>query len=323
MTRCLPDQAVFEQGGRLSPNPPLHIGVCMQTVALLGLGTMGAGMAQNLLKAGFQLAVYNRTRARAEPFEGQGARIADTPRDAAQGAEVIVSMVGDDEASRAIWLGADGALAGATAGAVLIECSTLSLAWVRELAALAVARDLAFLDAPVAGSKDAAAAGELRLMVGGDSTALERAKPVLEAVSQRIFHFGPTGSGALMKLVNNLMGAVQVAALAEGLMLAERGGLNMEQVVPFIINGAPGSPIVKGKAARMTARDYGDTQFALKWMHKDTTYALRAADELSAPMPTLAAAREVYRLARNLGLDEADFAAVVETLRGAIPNTNV
>jgi 3-hydroxyisobutyrate dehydrogenase len=287
----------------------------MQTAALLGLGTMGAGMAHNLLKAGFPLAVYNRTRAKAEPFAAQGARVADTPRDAAQGADVVASMVGDDDASRAIWLGAAGALAGAAAGAVLVECSTLSIGWVRELAGLAAARDLAFLDAPVAGSKDAAAAGELRLMVGGDAAALEQARPALEAISQRIFHFGPTGSGALMKLVNNLMGAVQAAALAEGLALAERGGLDMEQVVPFIINGAPGSPIVKGKAARMVARDYGDTQFALKWMHKDTTYALRAADELGAPMPTLAAAREVYRLARNLGLDEADFAAVVEALR--------
>ena len=294
----------------------------MQTVALLGLGTMGSGMAQNLLKAGFPLAVYNRTHARAEPFAAQGARIAGTPRDAAEGAEVIISMVGDDDASRAIWLGADGALAGALAGAVLVECSTLSLAWARELAALATARGLALLDSPVAGSKDAAAAGELKLMVGGDATALEQARPALEAISQRIYHFGPTGSGALMKLVNNLMGAVQVAALAEGLALAERGGLNMQQVVPFILNGAPGSPIVKGKAARMAARDYGDTQFALKWMHKDTTYALRAADELGAPMPTLAAAREVYRLARNLGLDNADFAAVVEALRvQALPRT--
>ncbi len=186
----------------------------------------------------------------------------------------------------------------------------------RELAGLAAARGLTLLDAPVAGSKDAAAAGELKLMVGGDAAALERARPALDAVSQRIFHFGPTGAGTLMKLVNNLMGAVQAVALAEGLALAERAGMDMEQVVPFIINGAPGSPIVKGKAARMVARDYDDTQFALKWMHKDATYALRAADEFGVPMPTLAVAREVYRMARNLGLDDADFAAVIEALRG-------
>ena len=111
------------------------------------------------------------------------------------------------------------------------------------------------------------------------------------------------------------MGGVQAVVLAEGLALAERAGLDMEQVVSFIINGAPGSPIVKGKAGRMATRDYADTQFALKWMHKDTTYALRAADEFGVPMPTVAVAREVYRMARNLGLGEADFAAVIETLR--------
>jgi 3-hydroxyisobutyrate dehydrogenase len=287
----------------------------MQTVALLGLGTMGGGMAQNLLKAGFPLAVYNRTAAKAEPLAAQGARVAETPRDAGQGADVVIAMVGDDVASRAVWLGDDGALAGAREGALLIECSTLSLAWVRELAGLASGRGLAFLDAPVTGSKDAAAAGELRLLVGGDPALIERARPILEAISQRIIHLGPTGAGTTMKLVNNLMVGVQAAALAEGLELAERAGLDLEQVVPLLINGAPGSPIVKGKAARMAARDYDDTQFALQWMHKDATYALRAADEYGVPMPTVAAAREVYQLAKALGYGDADFAAVVEAIR--------
>jgi len=152
------------------------------------------------------------------------------------------------------------------------------------------------------------------LFVGGEATALERARLALEAISQRIVYLGPTGSGAVMKLVNNLMGAVQTVALAEGLALAERAGLDMQEVVPLIINGAPGSPIVKGKAARMVARSYDDTQFALKWMHKDATYALRAAAEYSVPMPTVAIAREVYQMACNLGLDNMDFSAVIEVL---------
>lgn len=295
----------------------------MQSVALLGTGIMGFGMAQNLLKAGFPLAVYNRTREKAEPLAAQGARLADTPRAAAEGADVVIAMVGDDTASRAVWLGdpssgsgqGDGALAGVKNGAQLIECSTLSLAWVRELAGLAADRGLAFLDSPVTGSKDAAEAGELKLLVGGDSGALHRARPVLEAISQRIFHFGPNGSGATAKLINNLMGAVQIAALAEGLTLAERAGLDMEQVVPFLINAAPGSPIVKGKAARMAARDYGDTQFALRWMHKDASYAMQAAAEHGIPMPTLAAARELYQAAKSLGHADDDFAAVIEAIR--------
>ncbi len=287
----------------------------MQNVALLGAGVMGAGMARNLLKAGFPLTVYNRTRAKAEPLAALGARLAASPHAAADRADVVISMVGDDAASRGVWLGDGGALAAAKQGAVLVECSTLSLDWVRELAALAADRGAALLDAPVAGSKEAAEGGKLGLFVGGDAGALARARPVLEAMSQRITHLGPTGAGAAMKLVNNLMAAVQTVALAEGLALAERLGLDMGQVVPLIINGAPGSPLVKGKAARMVARDYADTHFALRWMHKDTTYALRAADEAGLPMPTLAVAREVYRLARNLGYDEADFSAVVEAIR--------
>ena len=287
----------------------------MQTVALLGLGVMGSGMGHNLLKAGFPLTVYNRTHAKAETLAANGAQVAATPREAVRDAQVVISMVGDDTASQAIWLGENGALTGAQPGTVLVECSTLSLRWVRELASLAAQRNLSFLDAPVTGSKDAAEAGELRLLVGGDAQTVERARPVLEAVSKRIDIFGPTGSGALVKLINNLMAAVQTVVLGEGLALAERAGLDMDQVVAFIINAAPGSPIVKGKAARMANHDYSDTQFALKWMHKDATYALDAASEFGVPMPTLAVAREVYRMARNLGLGDADFSAVIEALR--------
>jgi 3-hydroxyisobutyrate dehydrogenase len=276
---------------------------------------MGNGIARNLLKAGFPLTVYNRTRAKAEPLAALGATVADSPRAAAGNADIVIAMVGDDQASQAVWLGEDGALAVAPAQAVLVECSTLSLEWVRELAGRCAALGLDFLDAPVTGSKDAAEAGELKLMIGGTAAALERARPALEAISSRIIHFGPSGSGALIKLINNLMAAIQVVGLAEGLNLAEQGGLDMQQVVPFLINAAPGSPIVKGKAARIAAHDYADTQFALRWMHKDTTYALRAADEFGVPMPTLAAARELYRMARNLGLGEQDFAAVAEALR--------
>jgi 3-hydroxyisobutyrate dehydrogenase len=295
----------------------------MPQIALLGLGIMGSGMAHNLLKAGFPLTVYNRTRTKAEPLAALGAMVADSPREAAAAADIVIAMVGDDQASRAVWLGdpstgsgqSGGALAVAQAGAVLVECSTLSLEWVRELAGRCAEQGLDFLDAPVTGSKDAAESGTLKLMIGGEAAALERARPALEAISAKMIHFGPSGAGALIKLINNLMAATQVAVLAEGLNLAEQGGLDMQQVVPFLINAAPGSPVVKGKAARIAARDYTDTQFALRWMHKDATYAMRAADEFGVPMPTLAAARELYRMARNLGLDEQDFAAVAEALR--------
>jgi 3-hydroxyisobutyrate dehydrogenase len=286
----------------------------MLKIAMLGLGIMGNGMARNLLKAGFPLTVYNRTRAKAEPLAALGATVAASPRKAAADADIVIAMVGDDHASRTVWLDDGGALAVAPAKAVLVECSTLSLEWVRELAERCAALGLDFLDAPVTGSKDAAESGDLKLMVGGAAAALERARPALEAISAQIIHFGPSGAGALVKLINNLMAATQVAVLAEGLNLAQQGGLDLALVVPFLSNAAPGSPVVKGKAQLMAARNY-DAQFALKWMHKDATYALRAAAEFGVPMPTLAAAREVYQMAKGLGYGDQDFAAVFEAFR--------
>ncbi len=286
----------------------------MQQVALLGLGIMGMGMARNLIKAGVPLTVYNRSADKAQALAAEGAQVAATPREAAAQADVVISMVADDAASRAVWLGDDGALAGIKRNTLLIESSTLSITWVRELAALAAERGCQFLDAPVAGSRPAAEAGELVFFVGGEASALEQAQPLFDAMGRRAEHLGPMGSGATMKLVNNLMGGVQLAVLAEGLVLAEQAGLDMEKVVPLLINGAPGSPLVKGKAARIVARDY-HTDFALRWMHKDLGYALNAAVEEGVPMPTVAAARELYRFAIAHGHGDDDFAAVAEALR--------
>jgi len=282
-------------------------------VTVLGLGNMGFGIAQNLIAKGIPTTVYNRTPAKAAALAAQGASFAPTPREAAADADVVISMVADDPASRAVWLGPDGALAGSKP-AVLVECSTLSLGWVAELAGLAALKGLVLLDSPVTGSKGQAAAGQLGLLVGGNETALEVARPALEAFSSFIVHLGPSGSGALMKLINNMMGAVQAANLAEALVLAERAGLDMGKVVQLLSNGAPGSGMVKAKIGVMASRGYQNTQFALKLMRKDATYALRAAEQFGAILPTVAAAREVYGLAENLGFGEADVAAVIEVL---------
>ncbi len=286
----------------------------MQRVAVLGLGIMGAGMARNLMRAGISLTVYNRTPEKAQALVAEGAQVAATACEAAREADAVISMVADDTASRAVWLGDDGALAGVQPDTVLIESSTLSTRWVHELAKLAQQRGCPFLDAPVTGSKPAAEGGELVFLVGGEATAFEQARPLFEAMGRRVEHLGSTGSGATMKLINNLMGGVQVAVLAEGLVLAEKAGLNMEKVVPLLLNGAPGSPIVKGKAARIVARDY-HTEFALRWMHKDLTYALEEAVHHSVPLPTVAAARELYRFAMAHGESDQDFSAIAEALR--------
>ncbi len=284
----------------------------MQRVAVLGLGIIGSGIARNLLHAGFPLAVYNRSRARAEQLGAMGARVAQTPRDAAGDADVVIAAVANDEASEAVWLGEDGALVAAAPQATLVECSTLSTIWVGRLATAAQARDVAFLDAPVLGSKEAAQAGELRLLVGGDPAVLERVRDVLAAFSAEVHHLGPNGAGAQMKLINNAMVAAQIVALAEGLVIAEQAGLHLDQVVQLLSNGAPGSPAVRGRAARMAAHDYEDVHFALRWMHKDAGYGIAEGARHSVPMPAVAAAREVLQLAISRGLGDLDFGGVIK-----------
>jgi 3-hydroxyisobutyrate dehydrogenase len=286
-------------------------------VALLGLGLMGSGMARRLLDAGFPLAVYNRSPEKAAALAADGAHLALTPRDAAAGAEIVVAMVADDAASRAVWFGVGddaGALDGAADGAVLVESSTVTPEWVGELARAAARAGCALLDAPVTGSRAQAAAGELNFLVGGDAAALERARPALQAMGRSITHVGPTGSGALLKLVNNFMAGVQAASLAEALALVERAGLDRETALGVLTNGAPGSPMVRTASARMAARDY-TPNFHLSLMAKDLAYAQRTAARYGVRLASAATAHAAYTRAAEAGLGDADFSAVVEPLR--------
>jgi 3-hydroxyisobutyrate dehydrogenase len=285
-----------------------------QAVALLGLGTMGAGMAENLLNAGFPLVVWNRDRAKAERFIAQGARVADSPADAAHGADVVLSMLADDGASRAVWLGEEGALADMANGAVAVDCSTVSPAWIAELAKAASARGLQLLDAPVTGSRAQAAAGQLSFLVGGSAETLKQVMPVLEAMSKEITHLGPVGSGATMKLVNNFLCGVQAASLAEGLAWLERSGLDREKALDLLKRGAPGSPLLANLSTRMTSRDYA-VNFYLKLMAKDLQYAGEAAAADGVELTTAANARSLFEQAIAQGHGDQDMSAVIEPLR--------
>ena len=283
-------------------------------VALIGLGLMGSGMARRLLGAGFPLSVYNRNPERAAPLAAEGAHPAASPREAAAGADVVLSMVADDAAARAVWLGEQGALAGAARGTVLVECSTVTVEWIDELARAAAAAGCALLDAPVTGSRTHAASGELSFLVGGPSAALETARPVLAAMSRAIVHVGATGRGALLKLVNNFLCGVQAASLAEALALIERSGLDRAKALEVLTNGAPGSPLVKTLSARMTASDY-TPNFLLKLMAKDMSYAMREGGRHGVALTTAASALELYEQAIGDGRGDEDFAVVVEPLR--------
>ncbi len=283
-------------------------------VTFLGLGIMGTGMARRLLSAGFPLTVYNRNRNKTAPLAEEGARVAGSPRDAATGAGVIVSMVADDVASRALWLGEGGTLAGAARGTLLIECSTVTVGCVRELASTAAARGCELLDAPVTGSKIHAASGELNFLVGGSAAALERARPVLSAMGRSIVHVGPTGSGALLKLINNFLCGVQAVSLAEAIALIEKSGLDQAKALDLLVNGTPGSPLLKTLSARMTARDY-TPNFLLPLMAKDLTYALAEGKENGLNFTTVAAALEQFQRAMASGQGDKDFSVVVEQFR--------
>jgi 3-hydroxyisobutyrate dehydrogenase len=285
-------------------------------IAFLGLGIMGGGMARRLLGTGFPLTVYNRNREKAALVAAAGAKLAPTPRQAAQGAEIIFSMVADDAASRALWLGDDGALAGASRGAVMVECSTLTVAWVQELAQAVAERGGDFVDAPVTGSKAAATGGELNFIVGGSKDALEKIRPALSAMGRSITHLGPTGSGALVKLVNNFMAGVHVAVWAEALAWIERTDLDRGKAVAFLMEGAAASPVTKVVAARMAAGDF-TPNFFLRLMTKDLGYAQREAAEKGITLDTAASALVRFQAAIAAGQGDEDMAAIVKSVRQA------
>src|SRR4051812_24747270 len=208
-------------------------------VAFLGLGIMGSGMAGRLLAAGFPLTVYNRNADKARPLGEKGAIVASSPRDAAANAELVFTMVADDTASRAMWEGESGALAGARQGTILIESSTVTAGRIAELAEAAERAGCTAVDAPVTGSKPQAAAGELTFLVGAPDDALERIRPALAAMGKTIHHLGPTGNGALVKLINNFLCGVQAASLAEALSIIERSSLDRTSALNAIISGSP------------------------------------------------------------------------------------
>jgi 3-hydroxyisobutyrate dehydrogenase len=273
-------------------------------------------MARRLLGAGLPVTVWNRSAARTQPLVEAGAVRAATPREATATADVILSMVADDEASRDVWIGPAGALEAARAGALLIESSTLSPSWVEELAGRASQQGRQFVEAPVTGSRTHAANGELFFLAGGDPAALERARPLFEVLGRGVAHLGPVGSGARMKLINNFVCGVQVAALAEAITLVERSGLALAAALPILLNGAPGSPLVNAVGPRMASGDY-TVAFMLALMRKDLAYAMAEGEANGVPLTTAAAARRLFEAAMEGGWGHQDFSAVIEAVRAA------
>ncbi|AUC96814.1 MULTISPECIES: NAD(P)-dependent oxidoreductase [Bradyrhizobium] len=270
----------------------------MPRVAFIGLGRMGHGMAGRYLDAGFTVAVWNRSKAKAEDLIARGAIWATSPEDAAIDADAVITMVADDEASRAVWLTKDGAAATMKAGTLAIECSTVSYQHTLDMARELHSRGLVYIDCPVTGLPEAAAAGRLTLLVGADPADLERAQPFLAPIGSTIRHFGPVGTGTVFKLINNLIGAVQIASLAEGVAIAEQAGLDMKLVAEALATGAVASPQVIRHSKRMIDRNFSGASFTAALRHKDADYAVRLAETLLPGVPVSRAALTAYDRAK-------------------------
>ncbi|PZD75216.1 2-hydroxy-3-oxopropionate reductase [Acaryochloris thomasi RCC1774] len=284
----------------------------MKTIAVLGLGAMGSRIAQNLLKAGHQVVVYNRTAEKVQPLLNLGAVSASTPREAAGQSDVVISMVRDDEASRAVWLSPDtGAVMGLKKDGVAIASSTLTVNWTKELATEVAHRGATFLDAPVVGSRPQAEAGKLISLVGGETATLAKVRDILESTSSAIHHVGEIGQGMAMKLAVNALFGIQVAAFAEVIGILSKHGLTTAKAMECIGELPITSPAARGAGCLMVANQHAP-MFPIELVEKDFQYVLEMAQAVEGASPVVTAVREVYGDAIAKGHGDKNITGVVQ-----------
>jgi 3-hydroxyisobutyrate dehydrogenase-like beta-hydroxyacid dehydrogenase len=287
-----------------------------ERVAFVGLGRMGFPIAAHLARAGHEVSVHNRTRARAERFAAErGGRVAATPAEAARGARFAFTCVGRDDDVREVALGASGVLAGLEPGALWVDHTTASAALARELEAEARARGVGFVDAPVSGGQSGAEEGTLTVMMGGAPEACERALPLLRCYAKHARRLGPSGSGQLAKMVNQICIAGLLEALAEGLHFAERAGLDALAVVDVIGKGAAQSWQMDHRHRSMVAGEF-EFGFAVEWMRKDLALALDEARRCGAKLPVTALVDQLYAEVEAMGGRRFDTSSLILRLRG-------
>ncbi len=286
-----------------------------QTVAVLGLGAMGGRMAARLLEQGFSLRAYNRTSSRADGLRERGALVCDSPREAATGADIVLSMVRDDDASEDVWLDPErGALAGMSAGAIGVESSTVSPAWVERLADAFERRGVALVDAPVVGTRPQADAGSLVFLAGGEREAVDGLRAVFDALGSVTHHLGPVGRGCAMKLAVNALFGIQVAALGELLGCLSRGGIEPAAAMEVLGGLAVTSPAAKGAGGLMVREEYSPL-FPVELVAKDLGYSSAEALRQGSCAPMAAAAAEVFAAATTQGYGAENLVAVAKLYR--------
>ena len=284
-----------------------------QPIAFIGLGIMGQPMALNLVKAGFDVTVFNRTRTKAEPLEEGGAKVASTPAEAARHAEVVMIIVSDTAAVEEVVTGKAGVLETLRSGSIVIDSSTISPTVSRKLACQTAGKGASWLDAPVTGSKHGAAKGELTFMVGGDRETLDRAMPVLKVLGRKHIYCGQHGAGLAAKLAQNVMQATMVEVFSEAFVMAAKAGVQPPALLEVIQSSMARSGIVDFKAPFVFKGDF-TPYFSLKLMHKDLELAMENAYAQNVPMPAAAAVKEVYGAAKAQGKGDLDYASVITFL---------
>jgi 3-hydroxyisobutyrate dehydrogenase-like beta-hydroxyacid dehydrogenase len=293
-----------------------------ESVGFIGLGIMGSRQAANLARAGFELTVYNRTREKADAWAAEhGGRVAATPRELAERSDVVITMVVDGGQVEQLLLGEDGALAAARPGALFVDMSTIAPADARRLGATLRERGHGFVDAPVTGSAPKAQDGTLTIMAGGAQEDVERARPLFEAMGERIVHVGEVGRGQQVKVISNAVAAVNCATLAQALVVARREGVDLEPMLEVMGSGAANSTMLQLKGGPMLAHDF-DPLFKLEHMLKDVIFCLEEARAAGGAFPFAALAGELYAAGAGRGLGERDFAAVLEVAE-ALSDTRV
>ncbi|HEY8458032.1 MAG TPA: NAD(P)-dependent oxidoreductase [Actinopolymorphaceae bacterium] len=284
-----------------------------ERVGFIGLGIMGSGMASNLLRAGFDVVVYNRTASRAEPLVAAGAEAAATPREVGEHCAVVFTCVSDTPDVEHVLFGPDGVAEGLHEGSLVVDASTVSPVASRAWAERLAERGIGFLDAPVSGGSEGAAKGTLSIMVGGEASHVERARPYLEAMGSTITHVGPVGAGQTCKLVNQILVVTAMLGVAEALVFAKAGGLDLEKTIAAVKGGAGGSWMLANRGPQVI-RDDWRPGFTIDLQQKDLRLVLEAADQLGVPTIATSMIFHLYRTLQREGLGSEGNHALVKAL---------
>lgn len=284
-----------------------------EKIGFIGLGIMGRGMVQNLLDAGFDLTIWNRTGSKMEPFVDAGAQAATTPAELARHCDIIITCVSDTPDVEEVIMGDEGIIHGVTDGDLVVDMSTISPQATMVLAAELAEKGAYMLDAPISGGSEGAARGTLSIMVGGDPVQVERARPLFEAMGKAITHVGDNGAGQTVKLVNQILVVVNMLAVGEALLFAEAGGLDLEKTLEAVSAGAAGSWMLSNRGPQVIERDWRPG-FTIDLQQKDLRLVLEAADALGVPALATGIVFQLYRTLQAAGLGEEGNHALVKAL---------